>query len=197
MSPRWSRFQSARREFGKFEPEFFRKAKNSTAAQTAYSEWQLRQSNVIAFVHQDGSAINCFAIASLIAAPPVYEPGGLTALIDDFAVAGPELWGSVSEALFRSITDEARRRGAVQAVAICAHQDQARRESITRWFARGVGMASHPALGGVILAGGNDLAGLRARDDACEIVVAPGSGIGAFGSALDLALLFLGLLLPA
>ncbi len=124
--------ERARAEFEKLEPDFFRKAQNSATAQSAYFEWQLRQPNVIAFVHDHDGTIDGFAIAALIQAPPVYDPDGRTALIDDFAVASPELWDSVGEALFREVAEEAKRRGAVGAVAICAHRDTAKREFVRR-----------------------------------------------------------------
>jgi hypothetical protein len=98
----------------KFEPEFFRKAERGGAAQAACFNWQLTQLNVIALVHQTGNGVDGFAIPSLITAPPVYEPGGPTALIDDFTVADPQSWNSVGNFLFEAVRSEARKGGAVQ-----------------------------------------------------------------------------------
>ena len=47
--------------------------------------------------------IDGFAIASLITVPPMYEPGGRTALIDDFTVADPQSWDSIGRWLFERL----------------------------------------------------------------------------------------------
>ena len=74
--------EKERTERERFEPEFFPKAEQGATTQEAYFKWQLTQPNVIAVVHEAESGIDGFAIASLITAPPVYKPGGPTALID-------------------------------------------------------------------------------------------------------------------
>jgi len=73
--------EKERTERERFEPEFFPKAEQGATTQEAYFKWQLTQPNVIAVVHEAESGIDGFAIASLITAPPVYMPGGPTALI--------------------------------------------------------------------------------------------------------------------
>jgi len=121
-----------REEREKLDPEFFRKAEDGAPKQEAYFKWQLSQSHVIAVVHEGDGGIDGFVIASLIVAPPVYKPGGTTALIDDFAVARPGLWDSVGLRLFEAVKNEATRRGAVGIVSICAHQDEPKRDFLRR-----------------------------------------------------------------
>lgn len=116
----------------KFEPQFFRKAERGAQAQTAYFNWQLTQPNVIALVHQTENGIDGFAIASMITAPPVYAPGGRTALIDDFTVADPALWDSIGGWLFEAVRNEAVKTGAVGVVSICAHKDEKKRSFLSR-----------------------------------------------------------------
>jgi GNAT superfamily N-acetyltransferase len=120
-----------REEREKLDPEFFRKAEDGAPKQETYFKWQLTQSHVIAVVHEGDGGIDGFAIASLIVAPPVYKPG-TTALIDDFAVASPELWDSVGLRLFEAVKSEATRRGAVGIVSICAHKDEPKRDFLRR-----------------------------------------------------------------
>lgn len=115
-----------------FEPEFFRKAARGAEAQAAFFAAQLTWKSVIALVNEANGAIDGFAIASLITAPPVYEPGGETALIDDFTVDRSELWESVGRDLFEAIVEEAKRRGAVGVVSICAHKDEVKRNFLRR-----------------------------------------------------------------
>jgi GNAT superfamily N-acetyltransferase len=121
-----------RSEREKMEPEFFRKAERGGEAQAAYFKWQLAQRQVIALVHETPNGIDGFAIATLVTAPPVYAPGGQTALIDDFTVGDPRLWDSVGTSLFEAIHEEARKRGAVGIVSICAHKDEAKRQFLSR-----------------------------------------------------------------
>lgn len=125
--------ERTRRE--KLEPEFFRKAERGAEAQANYFNWQLRQPNVIAMVHEAENGIDGFAIASMIIAPPVYAPGGPTALIDDFTLAGPGLWDSIGGWLFEAVRSEAAKRGAVGIVSICAHKDEMKRS-----FLAGLGL---------------------------------------------------------
>lgn len=66
-------------------------------------------------------------LAQLVPAPPVYDPGGLTCSIDDFAVADPDLWASVGVDLLREVQREAGQCGAAQVVVVCGHQDHAKR----------------------------------------------------------------------
>jgi hypothetical protein len=88
---------------------------------------------VIALVHQTGNGIEGFAIASLqITAPPVYELGGPTALIDDFTVADPQSWDSVGTILFEAVKNEVSKRPAVGVVSICAHKNEVKRGFLSR-----------------------------------------------------------------
>lgn len=120
-----------RSEREKLDLEFFRKAEHSGEAQAAYFNWQLTQSNVIALVHQTAGGVDGYAIATLITAPPVYAPGGHTALIDDFTVGDPRLWDSVGSALFDAVKSEASKRGAVGIVSMCAHKDELKRRFLS------------------------------------------------------------------
>ncbi|MHB8383509.1 MAG: hypothetical protein ACYDC3_14375 [Candidatus Binataceae bacterium] len=121
-----------RSEREKMDLEFFRKSEHSGEAQTAYFNWLLPQSHVIALVHQTLNVVNGFAIATLITAPPVYAPGGPTALIDDFIVGDPQSWESVGRCLIDAIKSEASKRGAVGIVSICAHKDELKRRFLGR-----------------------------------------------------------------
>lgn len=126
------------------QPHMWRKSADSRAAQTSHFEKLLTENtNVIALVHE-APAITGFVIASLVAAQPVYDPGGLTCLIDDFCVAQPNLWKTVGAALMQTVTNMARSHGAVQVVVICPHLDKAKRAMLrshklsiaSEWFTR-------------------------------------------------------------
>jgi hypothetical protein len=66
-------------------------------------------------------------IGALTTAPPVYNPGGPVCIVDDFAVARPEEWRIVGDALLTALAREVQARGAVLLVVVCAQHDQAKR----------------------------------------------------------------------
>lgn len=90
-------------------------------------------------VYERDSHIVGFIIARLVPAPPVYNPGGLTCLIDDFCCASADEWSTVGVPLLEHIYAEARQRGAAQAVIVCGHLDQPKRQML---FSSGATIAS-------------------------------------------------------
>jgi hypothetical protein len=60
-------------------------------------------------------------------------------LINDFCLAAPEEWMTVGRQLLEHISVQARHRGATQAVVVCGHLDQPKRELL---FATGATLAS-------------------------------------------------------
>lgn len=128
--------EQKRAEYAAYQPVFWRKAADSAAVQTPYFRRLLTQENVLALVALQDAAVVGFVIASLVPAPPVYDPGGLTCLIDDFCVAHPDLWQTVGRDLILAVTQQAATRGAVQAVVVCGHLDEPKRTLL-----RGMGMS--------------------------------------------------------
>ncbi len=117
-----------RRELSSFQPMMWREAAKASEKQAGFFTHQIAQENVIALVAQSKSELAGFAIGSLVGAPPVYSPGGLTLLIDDFAIAGGERWDGLGKTLVQELTLRAKAAGAVQAVVICPHLLSDKRE---------------------------------------------------------------------
>jgi len=99
----------------------------------------------VALVHEaDDGHIDGFLIATMVPAPPVYDPGGLTCLVDDFTVATPDLWASVGRELLDEATRLSRPKGAVQTVVVCGPQDAPKRAMLldsghivaSEWFTK-------------------------------------------------------------
>lgn len=128
-----------RTEYEQQQPIFWRKAQGSASAQSSYFEHLLTLENIIALVYERDGTINGFVIAGLHSAPPVYDPGGLTCDIDDFAVVHPSLWNSVGRALLDRAIAEARARNAVQVVVVTGGHDVHKRETLA---AMGLSLAS-------------------------------------------------------
>jgi hypothetical protein len=90
-------------------------------------------------VHRAVNGLAGFLIATLQPAPPVYAPGGLTCVIDDFCVAEARYWPKAGAALLQEAMRCARERGAAQVVVACPHRDQAK---LTLLAGEGLSVAS-------------------------------------------------------
>jgi hypothetical protein len=74
----------------------------------------------------------------------VYDPGGLTALIDDYTVEEPHLWPLVGRSLLDAAIEAAEPRGAVQTVVVCGPHDHPKRAMLldaghfvaSEWFTK-------------------------------------------------------------
>lgn len=128
-----------RLEYEAYQPTFWRKAADSREKQTAFFQNVLERNDRLVLVYERNAEVVGFVIAALVPAPPVYDPGGPTCMVDDFAVADPTDWESVGEALLDAAIGEARHNGAVQAVVVCGHRDALKRSMLA---ANGYGIAS-------------------------------------------------------
>ena len=87
-----------------------------------------------------------FIIGTLEEAPPVYDPGGLTCIVDDFVVAAPSNWQGAGQELLAELIKQTRNRGVVQIVVVCGHRDQPKRTLLascrfslaSEWYVKGI-----------------------------------------------------------
>jgi hypothetical protein len=122
--------QQRRIDEERYHLPFYRKAVDSREKQLPYFQRQVTDSRVIALVHEHNASIDGFLIGMLIEAPPVYDPGGLTCLVDDFVVQPPEAWPQVGASLLRQVNHLAKEQGAVQTVVVCRRLDEAKRTTL-------------------------------------------------------------------
>jgi len=101
-----------------WQPVFWKRAQGSLALSEDYFRFLMQSEDNCALVNEDYAGVDGFLIATLVDAPPVYDPGGKTCLIDDFAVAEDEMWASVGEALVERASEWAKSKGATQTVVI-------------------------------------------------------------------------------
>lgn len=131
--------QSAREHYAEAQPQFWRIAPDAEQRHAPFLASLVDDPDVAVLVAVEHDDVVGFVVASLVSAPPVYDPGGPTGFVDDFAVARPELWGGLGVALL----DEARRRltarGAAQLVVVAGQHDDAKRAALR---AAGLGVAS-------------------------------------------------------
>ena len=121
--------EQKRLQYQSYQPVFWRKAADSAEQQRAFLSQLLERGNVIAFVYERGGAVEGFIIGSLVPAPPVYDPGGLTCSVDDFMVA-EAAWDEVGGALLEAVAAEALARGGTQMVVVSAHLDTQKRKML-------------------------------------------------------------------
>ncbi|HJY80147.1 MAG TPA: GNAT family N-acetyltransferase [Candidatus Binatia bacterium] len=114
-------------EYEGFSPVFWRKAPDSSPKQELFFQRLLTAADVIALVAETEASLLGFIIGAVTTAPPVYNPGGPVCIVDDFTVANPTEWDSIGAALLAAVEQEAKARGAVMSVVVCAQRDQAKR----------------------------------------------------------------------
>jgi hypothetical protein len=120
----------ARREqYAEYQPVFWRPAANAEQAHRPYLARLVEDEEVITLVSEDSGRFTGFVIAAIVGAPGVYDPGGRTCQIDDFAVAA-DRWATAGPLLLRSAIELAAERGAVQAVVVTGHLDQPKRDAL-------------------------------------------------------------------
>src|SRR5260370_8282279 len=103
--------EQKRIQYQSYQPQFWRKAADSREKQLVHFERVIGSERVIALVHEEAGPIDGFVIATLLEAPLVYDPGGLTCLIDDFVVAGERDWQTVGAELIAEAARAAKAPG--------------------------------------------------------------------------------------
>jgi hypothetical protein len=156
--------EQKRQEYRMHAPVFHRPKENAREVHEPFLASLVADEEKITLVHEDPSgSVDGFLVAVLVPAPPVYEPGGLTCLVDDFMVAHRRLWATAGAALLAEATAQAVQRGAVQSVVVCGPQDEPKRKMLlgsghivaSKWFTRpfaeqrNVGPLHRPPAGGV------------------------------------------------
>lgn len=114
--------EARRRRYEEYQPRFWRKASNSALLSSSWFSHLFSDVDVISLVSEAENGINGFLIATSFPAPPVYDPGGPNALIDDFVVE-PGGWASIGPPLLARAKELLRDRGFVQIVVVGARQD--------------------------------------------------------------------------
>lgn len=73
-----------------------------------------------------------FIIGKVVAAPEVYNPGGLTLMIDDFCVDNEANWHMVGSRLIQEIKTLSKTKGVAQILVVCGAHDEAKRCFLAR-----------------------------------------------------------------
>ena len=119
-----------RAEYAQYQPVFWRQASDAGQKQAPYFAELLQNPQHIVLVDEAQEQLAGFVIAAIVPAPPVYDPGGLTCVVDDFTVAESGHWSTVGRALLDEVICRAKQRGAVQIVVVCARLDVPKRSML-------------------------------------------------------------------
>jgi hypothetical protein len=112
-----------RRAYEKAQPQFWRYAEEAEGIQQKWFEELLGHDDHIILVAKSELETIGFIIGRLVKAPEVYDPGGLTMMIDDFCVKQTMDWQSVGLELMNSIRVIANEKGAVQFCVVASNHD--------------------------------------------------------------------------
>lgn len=109
-----------RKAYEKAQPQFWRYSENAEEIQAKWFEELLEHKDYILLAAKENQNTFGFIIGRLVKAPEVYNPGGLTLMIDDFCC---EDWVSVGEQLMDKIAVIAKEKGAAQFYVVAGNHD--------------------------------------------------------------------------
>jgi hypothetical protein len=136
-----------RLSYEKAQAQFWKYAGNiAELSQAKWFEELLAHDNHIMLTAQNNQKIAGFIIGKLMPAPEVYNPGGLTLMIDDFCVADDVEWHSVGYKLVQEIKAIAKTKEATQMLVVCGAHDEPKRRFLmnqnlsiaSEWFVGGI-----------------------------------------------------------
>lgn len=119
-----------REEYEEFAPTFWHRAQDAAEKQTAFFQAQLTRANTLCLVCENAGHLEGFLIAGIVTAPPVYDPGSLVCMVDDYTVAHPAQWATVGKQLLEEAQRLARCQGADLTVVVCGHRDESKRRML-------------------------------------------------------------------
>jgi len=119
-----------RAQYAAYQPVFWRPADNARDKHRLFFGAILSREGVWLLVAESEGRRVGFAYASLVPAPPVYDPGGKVCFIDDYAVDRPELWESAGRALAEAAFERAKPLGAVLGNIVVSPRDTDKRSLI-------------------------------------------------------------------
>lgn len=137
---------SKRRAYEQAQPQFWKHAEGAEEAQTKWFESLVTKEDGIFLVAEVENQFVGFIRGQLENAPEVYDPGGVTLMIDDFCVKDPNFWPTVGQSLLQELKAKAKEKGASQVVVVSGHHDGPKRRFLE---SQGLTIASEWFVGGI------------------------------------------------
>ncbi|MFN9000624.1 MAG: hypothetical protein ACK5VW_00980 [Holosporales bacterium] len=141
--------KTKRKLYEKAQPQFWRYAgEEGDDAQRQWFQDLLEDKKYVMFTAESKTKeILGFIIGKLIPAPEVYNPGGLTLMIDDFCVSCETLWQSVGAKLIEETKAAVTAKGATQIAVVCGAHDHPKRKFLSE---QNLSIASEWFVGGIV-----------------------------------------------
>ena len=114
--------EARRLRYEEYEPQFWRRAVGSRDTTIEWFSKLFGDVDTLSLIATEESTVVGFLIARDVPVPPVYSPGGPTALIEDFCVLEGR-WSDVGSSLLLQTKEELRILGCAQIVVVGAHKD--------------------------------------------------------------------------
>lgn len=115
-----------RKAYEKAQGQFWRYAEGAEESQSKWFEELLIHKDYIILIAKSENIIKGFIIGRLLEAPEVYDPGGLTLMIDDFCIDLSLEWEIVGKQLMDEIRIIAKQKGATQFCIVSGAHDDAK-----------------------------------------------------------------------
>ncbi len=123
--------ETRRVDYERAQPQFWRRSVDAVEVHRPWLAEMVRDPDVVSLVALDGDrGLAGYAFGTVVAAPPVYAPGGPTGLIDDFQVADTGEWSTLGVELLAAARERLAALGVVQIVVVCGRHDQPKREAL-------------------------------------------------------------------
>ncbi|MBK2005408.1 GNAT family N-acetyltransferase [Francisella noatunensis subsp. orientalis] len=141
--------KAKRLAYEKAQPQFWRYAgeEGDNTQKHWFTELLEDENHVMFTAESDAKEILRFVIGKLISAPEVYNPGGLTLMIDDFCVQSENLWQSVGHKLIEGLKAAAKTKGTTQTLVVCCAHDPPKRKFLSE---QSLSIASEWFVGGIV-----------------------------------------------
>lgn len=137
-----------RRAYEKAQPQFWKySGPGAEISQTKWFEELLGSNDHIILTAESHQKIIGFIIGKLMPAPEVYNPGGLTLMIDDFCVDDEAKWHSIGSKLIQEIKTRTKTKEVAQILVACGAHDEPKRRFLK---SMGLTVASECYVGSVV-----------------------------------------------
>ncbi len=110
--------------YEKAQPQFWRYAEGAEESQEKWFKELLTRDDYIILKAETNGEVVGFVIGQIIRAPEVYDPGGLTLMVDDFCVRNPQMWQTVGIQLISELKNLAKPIGSNQILVVCGAHDR-------------------------------------------------------------------------
>jgi hypothetical protein len=100
--------------------------------QKIYKKELLTRKDHILLIAEANEQIIGFIIGRIMQAPEVYNPEGLTLMIDDFCINNPASWMLVGDILVNKLKQLAKIKGANQILIVCGAHDEPKKQFLKK-----------------------------------------------------------------